>query len=292
MEVQHVMYHRMSQETHRSITLDPTPDPPSTPRMVFVGGLHRSGTSALAQLLASHPAMTTLVGTGVTENEGHYLHDVIPSVKDQGGPGRFAFNPRSHLTEHDLTRGQEHLERARIDEAWLPYWGDLDAPFRVEKSPQNLLQARYLQALYPDASFVFILRHPATVALATRKWTRPGPRVVRRLLPRARAMNLVRHWIWAHHLLEQDLGELDRAIVVRFEDLVTQPGQVLAELADFLSVPATFDQSIATQPARGYDSEWRRMLGRRRPAGASRAELQLATAALARWGYQWEETLI
>lgn len=264
----------------------------STSRMVFVGGLHRSGTSALTLVLASHPAMTTLVGTGVTENEGHYLHDVFPSAIDLGGPGKFAFDPQSHLTESDLRTGRSHDERQRIDDAWLPYWGDLGAPLRVEKSPQNLLQARYLQALYPDASFVFILRHPATVALATRKWTRPGPPGFRRVLPRARPMTLIRHWIWAHHLLDQDLPRLRHATVVRYEDLVTHPQQVLAELADFLGVPACFESSLVPNASRSYDGDWQQMLTRHRPASASRAELQWAAAAIGRWGYGWTDTLL
>lgn len=236
--------------------------------------------------------MTTLIGTGVTENEGHYLHDVFPSAIDQGGPGKFAFNPQSHLTERNLRSLRGDDERQRIDHAWLPYWGDPSAPLRVEKSPQNLLQARYLQALYPDGSFVFILRHPAAVALATRKWTRPGPRSIRRLLPRARPMTLIRHWIWAHHLLEQDLHRLGHATVIRYEDLVTHPQLVLTELAGFLGVPASFENSLVPNAARTYDDDWQNIVSRRRRAGGSQAERQWAIAAIGRWGYGWTDTLL
>ena len=34
----------------------------------------------------------------------------------------------------------------------------------VEKSPPNIVRMRYLQALFPRASFVMILRHPVVVA--------------------------------------------------------------------------------------------------------------------------------
>ena len=84
-------------------------------------------------------------------------------------PGRFALDPRSHLTEDSplATPGNA----ARLAEQWAPYW-DLSRPVLVEKSPPNLVMTRFLQALYPHASFVVIVRHPVVVALGTDKWLR------------------------------------------------------------------------------------------------------------------------
>src|ERR671935_179621 len=98
---------------------------PDDKRLVFVGGLHRSGTSPLA-----------------TPENG-----------------------------------------ARILEEWSAHW-DLEKPVLLEKSPPNLLKTRFLQALFPGARFVVILRHPIPVALATARW-----RETRRL------HRLIEHWL-------------------------------------------------------------------------------------------------
>ena len=68
-------------------------------KYVFVCGLPRSGTSVLGRNIARMENCTGLRDTGVIEDEGRFLQDVYPTEGECGGPGRFGFDPRAHLTE-------------------------------------------------------------------------------------------------------------------------------------------------------------------------------------------------
>src|SRR5690349_4227420 len=168
-------------------------------QLVFVGGLHRSGTTPLANVLGSHPEISGLLDTGVIENEGHHLQDVYPRIRTYGGMGRFAHSDRAHLTESSPLANVNSARR--LFEAWAPYW-DLDQRYLVEKSPSNMIMGRFLQALFPESSMIVIVRHPIVVALATTKWT---PTIVSRNgRVRTSLPSLVSHWVKAHEVLRGD----------------------------------------------------------------------------------------
>ncbi len=168
-------------------------------RFVFLAGLHRSGTTLLARLLAAHPDVSGFSGTGVDADEGQHLQTVYPAAKVWGGPGRFGFAPEAHFTEEQATE-----EKARkLYEEWAPHW-DLARPLLLEKSPPNLLKTRFLQALFPGSSFVVVVRHPIPVSIATAKWRR-----TRRL------GRLFEHWLRCHEIFEADSRELERVHVIR-----------------------------------------------------------------------------
>lgn len=216
-------------------------------RLVFVGGLHRSGTTLLARLLASHRDATGLNGTGVSEDEGQHLQNVYPPAERLGGSGRFALDPAAHRTEQHATANPQSAQL--LWDAWRPYWNS-DAAFLIEKSPPNLLMGRFLQALYPSASFVFIVRHPVTVTLATRKWRRRTP------LPR-----LMENWFTAHRAAKSDLPHLDRVHLVSYEWLLADPAATLARIVDFLSMPGGVDvSSVDAGGSERYETLWRDLL--------------------------------
>ncbi|HTG37504.1 sulfotransferase [Sphingomonas sp.] len=186
-----------------------------------MGGLHRSGTTLVADLLAAAPGIGAITGAPVPEQEGVYLQGAIPHGARHGIPGAFAFDPDQHLTE--TSRFNTHEVARRIAAEW-DSWYPASPRLRVEKSPVNLLRSRLYQSLFPTALFVFVIRHPIAVARATAKWSGRAER------------ELIAHWEQAHDLLFGDLPHLHNHVLLRYEDLARDPASQLRRLSAFTGV--------------------------------------------------------
>ncbi len=227
-----------------------------TPRYIFVGGLHRSGTSLIARCIAAHPAIGAIAGSPAPEDEGVYLQGAIPHTALDGRPGAFAHDPEQHLTERSRFNT---LDTARYLAAQWDPWFDPALPWRIEKSPVNLLRARLYQQLFPSCVFVFVTRHPLAVTMATRKWSDRS------------AQELVKHWDAAHGLLAADLPYLHRWVLLRYEDFAADPRAQLDRVTALAELPpvAAVAEPVASSNAAYFDAA---------PSG-------LASAEAARFGY-------
>ncbi len=248
-------------------------------RLVFVAGLHRSGTTPLARLLAEHPEISGFRDTGVKEDEGQHLQDVYPAAREYGGAGRFAHDPKAHLTEDSPLATAANADR--LLHQWSRHW-DLDRRLLLEKSPPNLVMTRFLQALYPDARFVVVVRHPVVVALSTLKWSGPTTRTGR----------LVEHWLRAHQTFLADAAHLRNVHVVRYEDLVREPRHTLDALGDFLGLEEPLsDASFDGRRSDGYVATWRRMRNTASPLARLRVDRLRHRFArdVERFGYDFDD---
>jgi hypothetical protein len=218
-----------------------TPDI-SGKRFLFVAGLHRSGTSILHRHLREHDQISGFHDTGVPEDEGQHVQDVIPTARVHGGPGYFAFDPRAHMRE-DEAKGLSSASRKRLLKQWGAQW-DLSRPVLLEKSPPTLNRSRFFQELFPNSAFVFLVRHPIAVCLATEKWSRlPIP-------------TLMRHWARAHELLLEDVPFLKNAMIVRYEDYVRAPAVTLRNICELIHLPPSEPKEEAFDANAPYFQKW------------------------------------
>ena len=246
--------------------------PPMEHQLVFLAGLHRSGTTVLARLLAAHPQISGFSDTGAPADEGQHLQSVYPSDHEYGRPGRFGFAPEMHLTEGSLLVSEQSA--AKLFEEWSPHW-DLSRPLLLEKSPPNLLKTRFLQALFPRSAFVVVVRHPIPVSLATAKWRQTR-----------RYHRLLEHWLHCHALFEADRRRLDRVHVLHYEQLVQDPDGELRGIFEFLELDRIPPSETVEQGANErYFRQWREL--KRDPR--MRAYLDLASLwyerPVRRYGY-------
>jgi Sulfotransferase family len=123
-------------------------------KYVFVGGSPRSGTSLLGRNIARMEDCTGLKNTGVFEDEGQFLQDVYPTASAYGGSSRCGFDPQMHRTETSDLLAPEKVARLRA--TWHSYWDNSKSIF-VEKTPENFLMTRFLQAAFPNSYFVVIM---------------------------------------------------------------------------------------------------------------------------------------
>lgn len=250
-------------------------------RLVFVGGLHRSGTTPLASALAQHSDISGLRDTRVREDEGQHLQSVYPRAKVYGGPGRFALAPEAHLTEGSSLATPDAADR--LWDSWEPYW-DTTASYLVEKSPPNVIMGRFLQAVFPGSALVVVLRHPVVVALSTWKWRRLASRHWRN---HTTLEQMVAHWVAAYSTFLDDLPHLDRVLVVHYERLVAGPESELARIQALLGLPTPIPHESLTRSHSGrYESAWEELasgsvLERRQ----RRLIVERHAEAIARFGY-------
>jgi hypothetical protein len=242
-------------------------------RFVFLAGLHRSGTTLLARLLAAHPQVSGFSDTGVPADEGQLLQTVYPAAKVWGGPGRFGFAPEAHFTEAQAS-GEK---AAQLFGEWSPHW-DLARPVLLEKSPPNLLKTRFLQALFPGSAFVVIVRHPIPVSIPTARWR--GTR---------RYDLLFEHWVRCHEIFAADKPRLERVHVIRYEELVREPEPVLRRVFEFLQLdPIPPSEPVEAGADERYFAQWRAL--KRNPM--MRAYLGLSALRYERRARRWGYSLL
>lgn len=188
---------------------------------LFLGGLHRSGTSIVHRLLRTHPSVSGFSGTNAPEDEGQHLQSVFPSARAFGGPGRFAFDTGAHMTEHSPLVSPEN--RDRLLREWCAYH-DLGKRVLLEKSPPNIVRSRFLREMVPGARFSFIVRHPVAVSLATQKWSRTS------------LLELALHWYVCLGVMLFDLQGASDSLIFRYEDFVEAPGHHLGEICGLAGI--------------------------------------------------------
>jgi hypothetical protein len=251
-----------------------TPDV-SRNRFLFIGGLHRSGTSIVHRMLREHPAISGFVDTGVPEDEGQHLQSVFAKAYKLGGPGGFAFDVSSHLTEVDELANI--ASRDQLLREWGAYY-DLTRPLLLEKSPPNLVRSRFFQALFPDAAFLFVIRHPVAVALATRKWTR------------ATVTEMLLHWHSAYSIMLADSMHLRQFKIVRYEDLVAWTQSSLDEICDLVGVDHFTPAEQIVDHNLGYFTQWAQGFVRDREAAEQ--ILPPGFGPMQRFGYSFSEPFV
>jgi hypothetical protein len=198
----------------------------------------------LHDLLRQCPSVGALTKTGAPRDEGQHVQSVFTTALAHGGPGRFAFDPRARMTEasaKDIGRERDTLLRE-----WGAYL-DLNERRFLEKSPPNLVRARYLQALFPGARFIFIVRHPIPTSLATKNWVQSA---------HLTHLELMLHWHVAHALMLRDAPFLECAMTIRYEDLVADPAARLRDLRGFLEVGEFENREAVSDRNAGYFEKW------------------------------------
>lgn len=124
---------------------------------IFVLGLHRSGSTLIEQILASHPMVE---GT----SEVRIMPQLFIALEQQAAAAdRTLFEEIQRLDGKRLyALGAEYIERTRA-------YRRTDAPKFVDKLPGNWLQVGLIRLILPNAKIIDTRRHPLSCGLSNFK---------------------------------------------------------------------------------------------------------------------------
>ena len=240
----------------------PRAQPPSRPILVL--GCPRSGTSVLLQALLRGGELRSV------QSEGHILWDEFHHPRDSGWSS-------------DALGADDVGEREREYVYLAIRWFTRGRRF-VDKTPESCLRVPYLEALFPDATFVFLRRAAAANVSSLMEAWRSRPRFVKYTLPEPLtglgplsgnrwSLVLVPEW---RRLRDRPLEEICAAqyagcngaalaaragidparwIDVRYEDLVRSPVEELGRIYAALGLAFTagaraYADGLAERPSR------------------------------------------
>lgn len=99
-------------------------------------------------------------------------------------------------------------------------------PIIVDKTPNNVFIPEHIRAAWPDARFIFLLRHPAAIAESRKNWFKGDN------YDEEQNHDLIRRYCEA---LEDCRQNYD-GITVRYEELTEDPARVTRQICEFLAI--------------------------------------------------------
>ncbi len=200
--------------------------PPAEPKIdrllvepIFILSPVRSGSTLLRVILNGHSQL----------HAPHELHVRRLTVQFGTSLAEKAMAALGH-NQADL----EHLLWDRVLHRELTKSGK---KYLVDKTPANAFAYKRIQTCWPDARFIFLLRHPMSIA---QSWHEASPE--RRDLHEA-ALDSLRYM----KAVEKARAALD-GLTVRYEDLTSDPKHETERICDFLAIP--WEEDMLTYGAR------------------------------------------
>jgi hypothetical protein len=240
---------------------------PFDQRACFIAGQAKSGTTLLAALLDSHPALLVL------PQETAYFPTVLRKYRDAGRRGQFDYLTKESFSrvlfggepkwrEHKYTNFPqpkffETFERTAFDPANAnrdllalmaeSYAATIDVPLDrvkrwIEKTPANRNHVDEIFARFPRAKLLVTLRDPRAI-LATQIALEKTRRT-----KRFSAYYVIAHWRVAANLARRVGSGGIPGLFVQFEQLLREPSAVMKNVCDYLEI--TFDPDVVLTPTK------------------------------------------
>jgi len=211
---------------------------------LFLVACPRSGTTLLQCLLAAHPRIASYP-------ESHFFPHLVPAQRWRRALGLAKKGIGSHFHEYLHKLGRQDLRE------WVPAGERRARPYArafaavldrlteeqgkdiwLEKTPVHLLYIRHIRKLVPEVRFIHMVRSGEDVVASLYEVTGKYPKV----WGGARGVDeSVDRWLRDVRTSRRYLKDPDHALV-RYEDLVTEPGKVLEALCAFIGV--AFDEQM------------------------------------------------
>ncbi len=208
--------------TSEKIKTWPTPSANPGPTPIFLVGFPRSGTTLLDRILGCHPQLRSL-------EERYLLRDVC---REHGIHPDTLPNHINRLTNLDLEQMRHLYWRLAAQYLSSP----LETTERLlDKLPLNIVEAGLIHRLFPNAPFLFALRHPADVCLSC---------LMQPFAPNQAMIHFttledtVRLYVQVMALWQQYRSLLSLKIhTVRYESVVESFEESIGGVLDFLNLP-------------------------------------------------------
>lgn len=237
---------------------------------IFILGAHKSGTSLLRSLLDGHPNLAVIpFETHIAKRLDGWINYPyqrnFPKKFDQENFKTSAINWIRKVNRNDDPYSDsdlslelnESLFISRINgiaaanktdsveeylrAAYLATNNPLEDKDIVEKSVENHEYAIDLHHMFPSARFVHIVRNPYANVLSLRNYKSKG--TYPDLEPIVNAIASSFYYLYRNRAL------LDEYYVIRYEDLVSNPLEVIRDLCDRLRIE--FDEKLLTPTSLG-----------------------------------------
>lgn len=132
---------------------------------------------------------------------------------------------------------------AKVRRDWSP-WYVRGASACVEKSIANILRTGWLEANFVPAYFVAIVRDGYPVTEGIRRRAKPTGEVARIIGSEYSVDCCARQWQRSAQVLRQELKKRKNIMLVKYEDFVSRPDEILTEIWEWLQLaphPVSFD---------------------------------------------------
>ena len=190
----------------------------------FLVGFPRSGTTLLDVILRGHPDIVTLEEYPLISAAVTALHQC-----PDGEPGAIAT-----MTVADLSRIRTAYfeERAKhLDDTAL------GKPVIIDKLPLNLIEAGFIQRIFPKAKFIRALRHPCDSVLSCYMHTFKLNSAMANFLTLDDAAHLYDAAFSAWDVYQQKMPQMAMSVFdIRYEDIVADLETTIRPLISFLDL--------------------------------------------------------